>query len=205
MSIQTAIEGAYQLFEIPNRIKRENVRKDRKELNAESLQTQQKMLEFIDRHNRNQTLQIRELAPEVERLKETAKQNEFNRSEIARRGQTGDTIAVVDAALAGRGRLEDRLASNKLTAQEQQQRAIHRALELAAVHDENITRRFIGDEPMVSQYLNTAREMQAERIGLMRELAQMNQLTGPERFIRTVSDAVGNLAPFARDVYRTFS
>jgi hypothetical protein len=205
MSIQTAIEGAYQLFEIPNRIKRENAREDRKELNEESLQTQQKMLEFINRHNRNQNLQIRELAPEVERLKETAKQNEFNRSEIARRGQTGDTIAVVDAALEGRGRLEDRLASNKLTAQEQQRRAIHRALELAALHDENITRRFIGDEPMVPQYLNTAREMQTEQMGLMRELAQMNQPTGFERFANTVSRAVSNIGPVALAAYRTFS
>lgn len=205
MSIQTAIEGAFHLFDTPNRIRRENAREDLRKLNAESLRTQKEMLEFVDQRYQDQVLQTRELAPEVERLKETAKQNDFNRSEIARRGQTGDTIAVINATADGRGRLEDKLGSNRLTAQESQQQAVLNALYLAAGHDKDITGMFIGDKPMVPQYLNTAREMQTERIGLMRDLAQMNQPTGFERFVNTMSNAVGNLAPFAVAMHRTFS
>lgn len=205
MSFLDTAEAAFRLLDTPRRLSRQNDLNQLEEITRINQRVQEEFERRADARARRQTLETQRLSSLSRPGEEAARENEFQRSEIARRGQTGDTIAVLNAGFDGRERLVDKSDGNKLTAQESQQRAILAALKEAGRHDENMADRFIGNDALAPQYLNTAREMQTERIGLMRELAQMDQPTGFERVVNTMSNAVVNLAPFAVAARRIFA
>jgi hypothetical protein len=171
----------------------------------QSAQDFQKQAATTATNRQNAEIQLtRSLAPDIE----ASKQNDFNRSQTADRNTTNDIIQVTQAAGGVSGDLTDRQGRNtvnsinaqfdgasglvrtqggvNLTAQQSQQEAAMRMLGMAQEQELKAMGMTYGDRALVPQILDTTRGLQSERLGFMRELAQMNQPNSFERAVGTV-------------------
>jgi hypothetical protein len=212
MAILSGLERGIQAFErlraIPEQQRTERQRLAMNRL-LQSTQDLQERASTAATNRQNADIQLtRSLVPDIE----AGKQNDFNRSQMADRATTNDVIQVTQAAGGVSGDLTDRQGRNtvnsinaqydgagnlvrtqggvNLTAQESQQEAAMRMLGMTQEQELKAMGMTYGDRALVPQILDTTRGLQSERLGFMREMAQMSQ---PNSFERAVG-AVGPLA-----------
>jgi len=208
MAILSGLERGLQAFErlraIPEQQRTERQTQTINRL-LQSAQEFQERAAATAANRQNAEIQLtRSLAPDIE----TGKQNDFNRSQTADRNTTNDIIQVTQAAGGVSGDLTDRQGRNtvnsinaqfdgasglvktqgdvNLTAQQSQQEAAMRMLGMAQEQELKAMGMTYGDRALVPQILDTTRGLQSERLGFMRELAQMNQPNSFERAVGTV-------------------
>ena len=224
MAFLGALERGYRawndLLAIPEQQRTERDLARLQKLKQLSLEIERETADFADQRTRSQALLTEQLAPRVADREKRARDEEFRRSRTAYADTVDGTIDVtratadargglmdkeaegniraIDADYSGRTNLAKTIGGVNLTAQKSQERNATDALKLAQGQELAMAGKFIGNEALVPQIIDATRGMQTERLGLMRELAQMNQ---PSTFERAVS----TVGPFAVLLASTFA
>lgn len=129
---------------------------------------------------------VNQLAPGISARARGDREHEVGLESGLRQQQYDQTLGTLNAAVGGKTSLMKTagdLDLQRLAAQGQ-------FLDSQQRHELGMAGKFIGEGALVPQLLETARGMQGDQIGFMRELAQMNQ---PNTFER----AVGTVGPLA--------
>jgi hypothetical protein len=179
-------------------------------------QAQEQAAEAAARRARADIAFVNQLAPDVATRDEIARQNEFQRSETERRGQTGDTVTVLNTALDGRERLQQgqfdgqgQLLAQQfdgtgslirtqgdvnLTAQESQQQAVERMLDKTQGQELRAMQMTYGDTALVPQILS---EIGDARTQVLAHDERRNQMMMPTGFDKLLALTQTALAAYA--------